>query len=125
MPDKVSGAMERPWHAQYDAGIPPTLSYPDVPLHRFLTDSARRFPDRAALEFYGRRIPYRELDELTDRFARALIGLGVRKGDRVAIMLPNCPQALIGYFGALKAGDCVEQTYPLDEGPELAHQMSD
>jgi long-chain acyl-CoA synthetase len=125
MPDKVSGAMERPWHAQYEAGIPPTLAYPDVPLHRFLTDSARRFPDRTALEFYGRRIPYRELDELTDRFAQALIGLGVRKGDRVAIMLPNCPQALIGYFGALKAGACVVQTNPLYVAPEIAHQMTD
>ena len=117
--------MERPWHAQYEAGIPPTLSYPEVPLHRFLVDSARRVPDRTALEFYGRRIPYRELDELTDRFAQALIRLGVRKGDRVAIMLPNCPQAVIGYFGALKAGACVVQTNPLYVGSEIAHQMQD
>ena len=117
--------MERPWHAQYEAGIPPTLSYPEVPLHRFLVDSARRVPGRTALEFYGRRIPYRELDELTDRFAQALIRLGVRKGDRVAIMLPNCPQAVIGYFGALKAGACVVQTNPLYVGSEIAHQMQD
>ncbi len=125
MPDKVPGDMKRPWHAQYEAGIPPTLSYPDVPLHRFLTDAAGRFPDRTALEFYSRRIPYRELDDLTDRFAQALIRLGVRKGDRVAIMLPNCPQAVIGYFGALKAGACVVQTNPLYVSDEIAHQVRD
>jgi long-chain acyl-CoA synthetase len=125
MPDKVPGAMERPWHAQYEAGIPPTLSYPDVPLHRFLTDAARRFPDRTALEFYGRRIPYRELDELTDRFAQALIRLGVRKGDRVAILLPNCPQEVIGYFGILKAGACAVAINPLYVGAEIAHQVTD
>ncbi len=125
MPDKVSGDVERPWLAQYDAGVPPTLSYPDVPVHRFLVDAAGRFPGRTALEFYGRRISYRELDTLADRFAQALLRLGVRKGDRVAIMLPNCPQALIGYFGALKAGACVVQTNPLYVGSEIAHQMHD
>src|SRR5713226_457465 len=125
MRDKVSGDMERPWQAQYETGVPATLSYPDVPPHRFLTDAPRRFPDHTALEFYGRRIPYRELDDLTDRFAQALIRLGVQKGDRVAIMLPNCPQTLIGYFGALKAGACVVQTNPLYVSDEIAHQVSD
>jgi len=117
--------MERPWLTQYEAGIPATLSYPDVPLHQFLSDSAGRFPDRAALEFYGRRLSYRRLDALSDRFARALIQLGVRKGDRVAIMLPNIPQAVIGYFGALKAGAYVVQTNPLYVSPEIAHQVTD
>jgi len=70
--------MERPWLTQYEAGVPATLSYPDVPLHQLLSNSARRFPDRAALEFYGRRISYRQLDALTDRFAQALLRLGVR-----------------------------------------------
>ena len=67
MTDEAFGAMERPWLAQYETGVPPILSYPDVPLHRLLSDSAGRFPDRTAIAFYGRRIPYRELDELTDR----------------------------------------------------------
>ena len=125
MTDKASGAMERPWLAQYETGVPPALSYPDVPLHRLLSDSAGRFPDRTAIEFYGRRIPYRELDELTDRFARALIGLGVRKGDRVALLLPNLPQAVIGYFGILKAGAWVVAINPLYVGAEIAHQVAD
>jgi long-chain acyl-CoA synthetase len=117
--------MERPWLRQYEAGVPPTIAYPDVPVHQFLRDSARRFPDRTALEFYGRRLSYRQLDSLTDRFAAASVHLGVRKGDRVAIMLPNIPQAVIAYFGALKAGACVVQTNPLYVGPEIAHQVAD
>lgn len=117
--------MERPWLRQYEAGVPPTIGYPDVPVHQFLRDSARRFPDRTALEFYGRRLSYRQLDSLTDRFAAASIHLGVRKGDRVAIMLPNIPQTVIAYFGALKAGACVVQTNPLYVGSEIAHQVTD
>ena len=117
--------MERPWLKHYEAGVPASLSYPEIPLHQFIIDSARRFPDRPAVEFYGRRIPYRELDELTNRFAGALIHLGVQKGDRVAIMLPNIPQAVIGYFGALKAGAYVTQINPLYVGPEIAQQLKD
>jgi long-chain acyl-CoA synthetase len=117
--------MERPWLTQYEAEVPATLSYPDIPVHQFLIDSAQRSPDRTALEFYGRRLSYRQLDVLTDRFAAALLYLGVQKGDRVALMLPNVPQAVIGYFGALKAGACVVQTNPLYVGAEIAHQVTD
>jgi len=125
MVEKVSSILERPWLTQYETEVPATLSYPDVPLHQLLIDTARRFPDRAALQFYGRRISYRQFDALTDRFAQALLRLGVRKGERVAIMLPNCPQAVIAYFGALKAGAWVVATNPLYVGAEIAHQMTD
>src|SRR3989442_5122193 len=117
--------MDRPWLRQYEAGFLATLSYPDVPLPQFLIDWASRYPDRTALEFYGRRISYRQLNTLTNRFAQALLRLGVRKGDRVALMLPNCPQAVIGYFGALKAGAWVVATNPLYIGTEVAHQVTD
>ena len=117
--------IERPWLTHYEAGIPRTISYPDAPLYQFLTDSARRFPDRAALHFYGRQLSYRRLNELTDRFAEALIGLGVRKGDRVALMLPNVPQSVIGYFGILKAGAYVVPINPLYVSGEIAHQVTD
>lgn len=117
--------MERPWLTQYEAGVSAVIAYPDVPVHQFLRDSAGRFPNRTALEFYGRRLSYRQLDTLTDRFAAAIIHLGVQKGDRVAIMLPNIPQAVIAYFGALKAGTCVVQTNPLYVGPEIAQQVTD
>jgi long-chain acyl-CoA synthetase len=125
MVEKVSSILERPWLTQYETEVPATLSYPDVPLHQLLIDTARRFPDRAALQFYGRRISYRQFDALTDRFAQALLRLGVRKGERVAIMLPNCPQAVVAYFGVLKAGAWVVATNPLYVGAEIAHQMTD
>ena len=117
--------MERPWLKHYEAGVPANLSYPDIPLHQVLTESARRYANRPALEFYGRCLTYRELDELAGRFAAALIQLGVQKGDRVAIMLPNVPQVLIAYFGVLKTGACVVQTNPLYVGREIAHQLGD
>jgi long-chain acyl-CoA synthetase len=117
--------MERPWLKHYGAEVPAHLSYPDIPLHQLLIDSARRFPQHTALEFYGRQISYRQLDELTDRFASALMGLGVRHGDRVALMLPNVPQTIIGYFGILKAGAWVVQTNPLYTASEIAHQVND
>jgi long-chain acyl-CoA synthetase len=117
--------MERPWLKHYEAGVPATGSYPDISLPQVLTDSARRYPDRQALEFYGRCLTYRELEDLIERFAAALIELGVQKGDRVAVMLPNVPQAVIAYFGALKAGACVVQTNPLYVSREVAHQLHD
>jgi long-chain acyl-CoA synthetase len=117
--------MDRPWLKHYEAGVPASLSYPAIPIQQLLIDAARRYPARSALEFYGRRIAYRELNDLTDRFAQALIQLGVQKGDRVAIMLPNVPQTVIGYFGALKAGAIVVQINPLYVGAEIAQQMMD
>ena len=69
-----------------------------------LANAARDFPDRAALIFFGQRISYRELDRLSNRFAHALTGLGIRRGERVAIVLPNVPQCVIAFYGALKSG---------------------
>ena len=117
--------MERPWLKHYGAGVPATLPYPEISLHQTLTDSALRFPERPALDFYGGSLSYRELEELTNRFAGALSELGVKKGERVAVMLPNVPQALIAYFGALRAGACVVQTNPLYVGREISHQIGD
>jgi long-chain acyl-CoA synthetase len=117
--------MEQPWLAHYETGVPAHVSYPAVPLYQLLIDSARRFSERSAIEFYGRRLTYRELDDLSDRFAQALVRLGVQKGDRVAIMLPNIPQVIIGYFGILKAGAYVVQINPLYVGQEIAYQLTD
>jgi long-chain acyl-CoA synthetase len=117
--------MERPWLKHYEAGLPANLSYPDIPLHQVLTESARRYPDRPALEFYGRCLTYRELEDLTARFATALIQFGIQKGERVAIMLPNMPQTLIAYFGILKAGACVVQVNPLYVAREVVEQLRD
>ena len=117
--------MDRRWVQAYERGVPPALSYPRTALQHFLAASADRFPSRAALLFYGRPMSYRELDRATNRFANALKGLGVRKGDRVAIMLPNIPQSVIAYYGALKLGAVVVQVNPLYVDREIEVQVGD
>jgi len=106
-------------------GVPQTIRYPEISLPQMLRNAAQKFPENSATVFYGARISYKELDSLTDSFATALQGLGVKKGDRVAIFLPNCPQFVIGYYGALKAGAIVVACSPLYKERELEYQLND
>ena len=108
----------RPWLAHYDKGVPQKIEYPKAPLFYFLEEAARKYPDRACTIFNGAVIAYKEMNELTDHMAAALVELGVKKGDRVGIFMPNTPQFVIAYFGILKAGGvvvAVNPTYPPDE----------
>ena len=115
----------RPWLASYPEGVPADFDFPSVPLTRLLDDAASSFPTTTALAFLGTRISYRELKEHVDRFASALAGLGVTKGDRVALVLPNCPQNVIAFFAALRLGAVVVQHNPLSTDAELRHQLVD
>ncbi len=115
----------RPWLASYPAGVPADLDYPQVPLTRLLDDAAASFPQRTALAFLGATITYRELQEAVDRLATGLTGLGVRKGDRVALVLPNCPQNVIATYATLRLGAVVVQNNPLYTEAELRHQLAD
>ena len=117
--------MQKPWVRCYETGVKASLQYPDQPLYQFLSDSAKRFPQRPALLFYGKAIRYAELDALSNRFANALKRLGVRRGDRVAVMLPNIPQCVIGYSGTLKAGAICAFVNPLYVERELEFQLAD
>lgn len=117
--------MQPPWFRRYDAGVPLGLAYPEWTLLDLLRRSATQFPQHTALVFYGARLSYRELDTLTTRFALALRSLGVGSGERVALMLPNIPQAVIGYYGALKAGAIIVYTNPLYVGREVETQLAD
>ncbi len=116
---------ERPWIAHYDKGVPATLDYPREPLYYFLQESARKYPDRACTIFKGAAISFKEMDEITDHVAAALVDLGVKKGDRVGIFMPNTPQFVMAYFGILKAGGVVVATNPLYTPPEIAYQAND
>ncbi|MCL6450165.1 MAG: long-chain fatty acid--CoA ligase [Acetobacteraceae bacterium] len=115
----------RPWLSVYPEGVRPSLEYPPVPLHRLVEDAARRFPRRAATEFFGGRMSYRELALEVDAFAAGLQRLGVAKGDRVAVILPNCPQCVIAYYGIMKAGGVVVMVNPMYVERELQYQLSD
>ena len=117
--------MERPWFKFYDEGVPHHIEYPQVPVHHFLEESARKYPDRACTIFKGAVITYREMDELTDRLAAGLAELGVKKGDRVGLFMPNTPQFVIAYFAILKAGGVVVATNPLYTPREIIHQVND
>ena len=116
---------ERPWVAHYDKGVPASLKYPEEPLFFFLQESARKYPDRACTIFKGAVISFKEMDAITDHLAAGLADLGVKKGDRVGIFMPNTPQFVIAYFGILKAGGVVVATNPLYTPPEIAYQCND
>ncbi|WP_047150558.1 long-chain-fatty-acid--CoA ligase [Aneurinibacillus tyrosinisolvens] len=118
-------ALSRLWVSSYPSEIPQTLLYPSIPLYNVLLDTAQQYPDHPALFFMGKEMTYAELLEDCYRFANAIQRLGVKKGDRVAVMLPNTPQAVIAYYGALLAGVVVVQTNPLYTERELEHQMAD
>ncbi len=91
----------------------PVKPFGDLPICHYVTEYARRRPERDCLIYYGRRLSYREVDELSNRFANFLLDMGLKKGDRVALMLPNCPQFYIGYLGTLKAGGVCVLLNPL------------
>jgi long-chain acyl-CoA synthetase len=108
----------KPWLAHYDKGVPQTIDYPKAPLFHFLEEAARKYPDRACTIFKGAVISYREINEQSNAMAAALVEMGVKKGDRVGIFMPNLPQFVVVYFGILKAGGvvvAVNPTYPVDE----------
>ena len=117
--------MDKPWLSHYERRVPASLSYPQQTLSELLSDTARRFPGRAATIFFGARLTYRQLDELVNRCAAGLQRMGVRKGDRVAVLLPNCPQFVLAYYGALRAGAIVVPCNPLYVARELQHQLAD
>lgn len=115
----------KPWLRHYPAEVAPTYEYPKHNLARLLVDSAHQFPERPALYFLGKKLSYRELLLASYQFAHVLMDLGVRSGERVSIMLPNCPSAIIAYFGTLMMGGIVVMTNPLYVERELIHQLSD
>ncbi|MCC7118924.1 MAG: long-chain fatty acid--CoA ligase [Anaerolineales bacterium] len=108
----------KPWLAHYDKGVPQTIEYPQAPLFHFLEEAARKYPDRACTIFKGAVITYKEMSALSDHIAASLVEMGVKKGDRVGIFMPNLPQFVMAFFGILKAGGvvvAVNPTYPPDE----------
>ncbi len=116
---------DRPWFAHYDQGVPTHIDYPRVPLFCFLEESARKYPHRACTIFKGAVISFKEMNEITDRLAAALAEMGVKKGDRVGIFMPNTPQFVMAYFGILKAGGVVVATNPLYTPSEIEYQAND
>jgi len=117
--------VEMPWLQHYDDDVLEDVPLPKQSLHDLLSNAARSFRDRPALIFFGQKISYRELDHLTNRFAHALRKLGIKKGDRVVVLLPNIPQFVIAFYGTLKAGATVVLGSPLSNEEEIHQQLHD
>jgi len=128
--------MEKPWLAHYENGVPAEVEIPDYPVTQNLINVAEAYPRNPGLIFgnvvdvlgnalMDATMSYQELLRITHRFAAALQKLGVKKGDRVAVHLPNCPQFVIAYYATLKAGGIVVPCNPQYVARELRHQVND
>jgi long-chain acyl-CoA synthetase len=115
----------RPWHPYYDPGVPTSLDYPDITLPHLLSRSSSHYPNRPALVFFNHTLSFSELDALSDRLAAALQGMGIGRGDRVSVFLPNCPQTVISYEAIWKAGAVAVPANPVYTAAEFAHQTAD
>jgi long-chain acyl-CoA synthetase len=117
--------MERPWLKFYEPGVPHHLQYPDIPLDHLLDNAVRDFPEKEAIIFQGRKITYRQLGEEVANAASGLAQGGLKKGQRMAIMLPNCPQYVVAYYAVLKIGGIVVNVSPMYVERELEFQLKD
>ena len=115
----------RPWTASYDPGVPADLDLPETSLVHMLERSVARHGASTALEFFGATTSYAALGRQVDRAAEGLRRLGVGRGDRVAIVLPNCPQHVVAFYAVLRLGAVVVEHNPLYTAPELRHQFED
>lgn len=116
---------DRPWFKSYAPGVPKEIEYEELTISGALSRTAGRYGDNVALNYMGRRITYRELDGIVNRFAGALVELGVREGDKVAVILPNIPQVIIANLATWRIGGVVALNNPLYTERELAYQLDD
>ncbi len=125
MMEPLDAYLAKPWLKFYPKDVPPSVELESKPVFQLFDEAAARWPKRDALVFYGRGITYGELRDATDRLASALMDLGVKKGDRVALYLVNSPQFVIAYFAALKCGAAVTSISPLYTSHEVRYQLED
>lgn len=116
---------QKPWLKYYRKDLPPNLDYPEITLPEVLRNSAEKHLKKTAIIYLGKRMSYKTLHEHTDRFSSALRKKGIERGDRVAILLPNIPQFVIAFYGALRAGATVVPCNPLYKEKELEFQLID
>ncbi len=116
---------DRIWHKSYMPEVPKTLDYEDIAMVDILARTSKKFPDRKALVYLGKKISYEELDKLVNQFANVLVGIGIKPGDRISVLLPNVPQIVVAYYGIWRAGGVAVPNNPLYTDRELEHQFND
>src|SRR5437763_1280046 len=117
--------LTHPWLRFYEEGVPAHVEIPERPLTWLLDRTTSRYPGHTAFIYYGTRLSYAQFSSYANRFALGLQRLGIGKGDRVALALPNIPQYTIAFYGALRAGAVVVPTNPLYTEREMQHQLAD
>ncbi|HVN72077.1 MAG TPA: AMP-binding protein, partial [Desulfomonilia bacterium] len=116
---------EKPWLSSYTAGVPEKITFEELCIPDFLEKAAREFPKNMALSFMGYTLTYVQLKDMVDRFATCLTDFGIKKGDSVAILLPNTIQCVVAYHSILKIGGIAVMNNPLYSDKELLHQFND
>jgi long-chain acyl-CoA synthetase len=117
--------MNKLWFRSWPKDVPKHIAFPKISLAALLTKSAEKHPNKTALIYFDAKMDYRELDLLSNRFARAMVDLGVKKGDRIALFLPNIPQFVIAYYGAIKSGAIVTAISSMYKEREVEFQLRD
>jgi len=115
----------RPWLKHYDPQVPPHLAYPRIPLYRILDETAAKHPTSPCTNFFGKKLTYHQIKQLSDRFAASIRRMGIQKGDRVVLLLPNSPQFIVAYYALLKAGAVIVPLNPLSAERELEFYLTD
>jgi long-chain acyl-CoA synthetase len=124
-PSKPAEQLEKRWYRFWPEGVPKHIDYPEIPLSDFLKNTAESNPNHVAIVYFDREMTYGELNIASDKFATALADLGVKKGDKVALFLPNIPQFVISYYGAIRIGAIETAISPLYKEREVEHQLND
>jgi len=124
-PSQPSQPSEKPWFKFWPEGVPKHIEYPEVPLFDLLKKTAEKYPNNVATIYFDKGITYKGLGAATDKFATALGKLGVKKGDKVALFLPNVPQFMISYYGAIRIGAIETAISPMYKEREVEHQLVD
>jgi len=115
--------MKKVWFDSYDKEVPQTIAYPETTLYGLFREAVKNNPDGMATVFIGAKLSYKKLDQLVNRFADRLVWLGVKAGDRVALIMPNFPAYVIAHFAAMRIGAVLVPTNPLYVERELAYQL--
>ncbi|MDY6930546.1 MAG: long-chain fatty acid--CoA ligase [Halobacteriota archaeon] len=117
--------MSKIWLKNYPEGVPEHIDYPNITMYQLFEERANRWSENTSLIFMGKKMTYAELKEKIDTFSYALHELGIKKGDKVAILMPNCPQVVISYLATLRLGAMVVMCNPMYTEDELVHQLND
>lgn len=121
----MSDEIKEYWMENWPEEVPRSIDYPEISLGQFLKETGKEYPDSQAIYFEGWRCTYKELDEMVDQLATALSKMGIKKGDVVAIDLPNCPQFVIAFYAICRIGAVANPIIPLNRFVEIVHQIND